>query len=75
MLPAIGPFVERFPGTPAHLALAAAALYVVGVVVFLTERPRLWPRVFSHHELFHVLLVAGTGAQTTLALGYLARIP
>ncbi len=75
VLPAIGPFAERFPGAPAHLAMAGAALYGVGVVVFLTERPRLWPRVFSHHELFHVLLVAGTGTQTTLALGYLARVP
>ena len=35
----------------------------------------LWPRVFSHHEVFHVLLVAGTGTQTTLVLQYLARLP
>ncbi len=74
-LPAIAPFVERFPGTPAQLALLGAVLYVAGAVVFLTERPRLWPRVFSFHEVFHVLLVAGTGTQTTLAVQYLARVP
>ncbi len=73
VLPAVGPFAERFPGTPVLLALAGATIYVAGVVVFLTERPRLWPRVFSFHEVFHMLLLAGTGTQTTLALQYLAR--
>ena len=33
--------------------------YTVGMVFMLTNWPRLAPRVFSHHELFHVLVVGG----------------
>lgn len=35
-------------------------LYTVGMVFMLTGRPRLFPRVFSSHELFHVLVVAAS---------------
>lgn len=38
----------------------AGVLYTVGMVFLLTERPRLFPRVFSHHELFHVMVIAAT---------------
>ncbi len=33
-------------------------LYTVGMVFMLTRWPRLSPRVFSYHELFHVMVVA-----------------
>jgi hemolysin III len=72
--PALLSFADRFPGTPGGLALGGAGLYAVGAVVFLTERPRLWPRVFSFHELFHLLVVAGSGAYYLLATGWLARL-
>lgn len=35
-------------------------LYTLGMVFMLTGWPRLFPRVFSYHELFHVLVVAGS---------------
>lgn len=33
--------------------------YTVGVVIYATRRPRLLPRIFGYHELFHVLVIAG----------------
>ncbi len=33
-------------------------LYTIGMVFMLTKWPRLSPRVFSYHELFHVMVVA-----------------
>jgi hemolysin III len=36
------------------------ALYTVGMVVMLTKRPRLFPRVFSAHEVFHIFVVAAS---------------
>lgn len=36
-------------------------LYTVGSVFFLTKRPRLFPRSFSYHELFHVFVVLASG--------------
>jgi hemolysin III len=35
-------------------------LYTVGMVMLVTQRPRLWPRVFSYHEVFHVLVVTAS---------------
>jgi hemolysin III len=36
------------------------ALYTVGLLVMLTKRPRLFPRVFSAHEVFHIFVVAAS---------------
>lgn len=44
------------PGAIALIALGGV-FYTVGVVFFVTERPRLFPRAFSYHELFHVFVV------------------
>jgi hemolysin III len=30
------------------------------MVMFAVRRPRLFPRVFSYHEVFHILVVAGS---------------
>lgn len=29
----------------------------MGVFLFVNGRPRLAPRIFSHHEFFHVMVV------------------
>ncbi len=42
------------------LLVAGGVLYTVGMVMLVTGRPRLWPRVFSYHEAFHVLVVAAS---------------
>jgi hemolysin III len=34
--------------------------YSGGVVILTTQRPRLAPRSFSYHELFHVLVILGS---------------
>lgn len=52
--------LERLGPGAVALILAGGLCYTVGTVVFATRRPRLFPRVFSHHELFHVLVVAGS---------------
>jgi hemolysin III len=33
---------------------------VIGTVIYAIQRPRLFPRAFSHHELFHVLVIGGS---------------
>jgi hemolysin III len=62
VLPALTPFAARFPGAPGGLLAAALAFYLAGALVFITQRPRLWPRIFSYHELFHVCTVAASAA-------------
>jgi hemolysin III len=47
------------------LLLAGGLLYTGGMVMLVTGRPRLWPRVFSYHEAFHVLVVAASALHFT----------
>ncbi|MGD2061315.1 MAG: hemolysin III family protein [Acidimicrobiia bacterium] len=44
------------PGAIAFIALGGL-FYTVGSVFFMTKKPRLFPRTFSYHELFHVFVV------------------
>ncbi|MGA7228066.1 MAG: hemolysin III family protein [Acidimicrobiia bacterium] len=46
-------------GAMSLIALGGLA-YTVGVVIFSSKRPRLFPRTFGYHELFHVLVIAGS---------------
>jgi hemolysin III len=39
------------------MILAAGALYSIGAAAYAWKRPRLWPRVFSYHEVFHLCTV------------------
>ena len=42
---------------PAVLTVAGGIAYLVGAWLFVNDRPRLAPRVFSHHEFFHVMVI------------------
>lgn len=44
------------------LILSGGTIYLVGVAMFVNGWPRLVPGVFSHHELFHVLVIAASVA-------------
>lgn len=67
-LPLLVALPARPPDAMAGLALAVGALYAAGALVFVTERPRLWPRVFSFHDLFHLLILAGNALFYVLLL-------
>ena len=36
------------------------ALYSAGAIVYALKRPKLWPRVFGFHEVFHLLVIAAS---------------
>ena len=42
------------------LILAGGLCYTLGTIAFATRRPRLFPELFSYHEVFHVLVIAGS---------------
>lgn len=52
------------------LIVAGGLCYTLGAVIFGISRPRLFPRVFSHHEVFHVLVVAGSSFHFAAVLIY-----
>lgn len=60
-----------------HLGIGAIVLivlggmsYMTGAIVFLTKRPKLLPRSFSYHELFHVLVIAGSVMHFVVVIVY-----
>jgi hemolysin III len=73
VLPALPGLAGRFEGAALQLLALAGAIHTVGLVVFVTERPRLWPRLFSFHELFHLLLLGGGAVNYTLLVKLLAK--
>jgi hemolysin III len=66
------PMAVRIPWTGIMLILLGGILYTVGMIFLVTNRPRLWPRVFSYHEVFHVLVVAAAGVHFAAVAAYVA---
>lgn len=59
---AVMPQIYRGGGTACFTLIVAGGLaYSIGAVFYGTKRPKLSPRVFGYHELFHVFTVIGAG--------------
>jgi len=58
---------------PSGIALLATggALYTLGALIYAKRWPDPNPRVFGYHEVFHVLVVAGSALHFTLIATYL----
>ncbi len=60
-------------GAVAFLA-AGGVLYTIGMVILVTGWPKLWPRVFSYHELFHVFVVTASALHFTATYRYVVPV-
>ena len=56
-LPALA---DRIHASGVIILLTGGALYAAGAVVYAVKWPRLWPRVFGYHEVFHIFVIAAT---------------
>jgi len=68
------PLARALPDLAILLMAIGGLLYTTGSL-FLAVKPRLWYRVFSYHEAFHVFVVAGSAAHYGLVFWYLAAFP
>jgi hemolysin III len=68
----LAPLSQRLPWPAISLLLLGGILYTLGMVAYATKRPRLWPHVFSYHEVFHVFVVAGSAAHYAMTFAYIA---
>ena len=66
------PLAERLPWPALLLTLIGGVLYTVGMLSLVAKWPRLWPRVFSYHEVFHVFVVAGSAVHYAMTFRYVA---
>ena len=56
----IAQIAKRLPAGALVFLFLGGLSYTVGMVIYATGRPRLFPRVFSAHEVFHILVVVGS---------------
>ena len=54
--------IQRVNSIAVVALLAGAGLYSLGALAYAFRRPRLWPRVFGYHEVFHLLVIAATAS-------------
>lgn len=57
---ASGPMIQALPVGGLIWLVVGGLFYSVGALVFIFERPDLYPGVLGHHELWHFLVLAGS---------------
>lgn len=57
---AIPQFISRSSLGPLLLIVAGGVSYTAGAIVFALKRPNPSPLVFGYHEIWHVMVVAGS---------------
>jgi hemolysin III len=67
-------FVQELGWVAALLALVGGVIYSVGMVLLVNNRPKLWPRVFSYHEVFHIMVIAATGVHFVMVWRYVVPL-
>jgi len=65
---------DRLPLEAMVLLIVGGAGYSLGMILLVTKRPRLFPRVFSYHEVFHVLVITGSLLHFLMILIHVAPI-
>lgn len=68
------PLARALPDGAILLLAIGGLLYTTGSL-FLAVKPRLWHRVFSYHEAFHLFVVAGSATHYVMTFWYLAPFP
>jgi hemolysin III len=72
VLAAAAPLATRVsPGGLAWL-VAGGIAYTVGAIIFTRERPNPFPGIFGHHEIWHLLVLVGSGCHFGFMLRYVA---
>ena len=68
------PVLRAFPAGAIAWLLAGGAAYSIGAIIFITDRPHLWPGRFHAHDLWHTLVLAGSACHFILILLFVARV-
>lgn len=71
---AFGPLERTLPAAAMNWLVAGGVVYTVGTIIFALERPRLWPGVFSAHELWHLFVLGGSACHFVLIFRFVAPI-
>lgn len=68
----VGPLCKALPRPALLWLVTGGAIYSLGAIVFATNRPRLWPGRFAAHDLWHVMVLAGSACHFVLVARFVA---
>lgn len=66
------PLARALPGSALAWFFGGGIVYTIGTALLVAQRPRLWPGVFSTHELWHLFVLAGSACHFALMLSLAA---
>jgi hemolysin III len=69
-LVAASELIEEFAFAALLLLVLGGAFYTLGGAVYAAGRPDPWPRVFGYHEVFHLLVIAGSAVHYSLIAAF-----
>lgn len=68
------PLSQAIPPPAIAWLFAGGLVYTIGAAIFASQRPRLWPGVFSSHELWHVFVLGGSACHFVVMLLFVAPL-
>jgi hemolysin III len=58
---AVAPLAAAVPAGGLAWLVAGGLAYTAGAIIFARQRPDPWPGRFGHHEIWHLLVLVGSG--------------
>ena len=71
-LVALGPIVHAVSFRGLAWLIAGGLAYTLGAVIYAQQRPDPFPDRFGHHEIWHLLVLAGSGCHFAFMLYHVA---
>ena len=71
---AAGALTRALPGAAILWLIVGGVIYTAGAVVFLTDRPHLWPGRFAAHDLWHCMVLAGSACHFVVIFNFVAPV-
>jgi len=72
-LVAVAPLARAVSFTGILWLIAGGAAYTVGAVIYSRQRPDPFPGRFGHHEIWHLLVLVGSGCHFAFVLLHVAQ--
>lgn len=69
-LVAVPELLEEFASGLLVMLVLGGVLYTLGGAVYAAGRPDPWPHVFGYHEVFHLLVIAGSAVHYSLIAAF-----
>lgn len=65
---------RALPAAGIALLVAGGVIYSLGALVFLTDRPRLWPGRFGSHDLWHCMVLVASACHFLVILRFIGPV-